>query len=235
MPERFDFSDEMGPVDSAGADLGDQAERTGSCSFPCGRTAARWSEPSAGAGATLAGNLPGYIVNRQTFEIEGKPAAPDDREPIGFFGIGSNYFGVISAAAISGREFDDGDRRGSLPVALVNRIFAERFLPGENPIGKRLRSTARNRPNDWLRVVGVVPNIMQNDPLRQQFKPLVYVPLRQRPPGRVYFLVRTRMTMALAGTIRAEVQKIDSDVSFEELMTLKAHIAFDRDSNGCAA
>jgi putative ABC transport system permease protein len=185
--------------------------------------------------ATLASNLPAHFANQQALEIEGKPAAPDDREPIGFCGIGSNYFGVVSAAAISGREFNDGDRQGSLPVALVNQSFAARFFPGENPIGKRLRSTVRssmigNGPNDWLTVVGVVPNIMQNDPVRQQFKPLVYVPLSQRPPGRVYFLVRTRMTMALAGTMRAEVQKIDSDVSLEELMTLKAHMAFDRDS-----
>jgi putative ABC transport system permease protein len=180
-------------------------------------------------GATLASNLPAHSASQQAFEIEGK-VAPDDREPIGFFGIGSNYFGVVSAAAISGREFNDGDRQGSLPVALVNQSFAARFLSGENPIGRRLRSTVRNRPSDWLTVVGVVPNIMQNDPTRQQFKPLVYVPLLQRPPGRVYFLVRTRMTMALASTIRAEVQKIDSDVPLEEFMTLKAHLAFDRDS-----
>ncbi len=71
---------------------------------------------------------------------------------------------------------------------------------------------------------------MQNDATRQHFKPLVYVPLRQRPPARAYFLVRTRMIAPLAGTIRAEMQKIDSDVSLEEFMTLKAHMAFDRDS-----
>jgi putative ABC transport system permease protein len=180
--------------------------------------------------ATLVSNLPVYSVNQQTFEIEGKPAAPNDREPIGFFAIGSNYFGVVSAAAVSGREFNDGDRQGSLPVALVNQSFAARFLPGENPIGKRLRSTVRNRPNDWLTVVGVVPNIMQDDPVRQRFKPLVYVPLRQRPPARAYFLARTRMTTVLTSAIRAELQKIDSDVSLEELMTLNAHMAFDRNS-----
>ena len=180
--------------------------------------------------AALADRLPSYSMNQQAFEIEGKPAALDGREPIGFFAIGSDYFRVVSAAAISGREFNDGDRQGSLPVALVNQSFASRFFPGENPIGKRLRSTVRNRPNDWLTVIGVVPNIMQDDPLRQQFKPLVYVPLRQRPPARAYFLVRTRMTTALASTIRAEIQKIDSDVSLEEFMTLKAHMAFDRDS-----
>lgn len=180
--------------------------------------------------ATLAGNLPVYSQNQQTFEIEGKPVAPDGGAPVGFFAIGSNYFGVVSAGAISGREFNDGDRQGSLPVALVNQSFAARYLPGENPIGKHLRSTARNRANDWLTVVGVVPNIMQDDPVRQQFKPLVYVPLRQRPPARAYFLVRTRNTTALASAIRAEVQKINSDVPLEELMTLKEHMAFDRDS-----
>jgi putative ABC transport system permease protein len=180
--------------------------------------------------AALADRLPAYSMARQTFEIEGKPVAPDAREPVTFFGIGSNYFRVVSAAAISGREFNYSDRQGSLPVALVNQSFAARFFPGENPIGKRLRSTVRNRPNDWLTVVGVVPNIMQNDAIRQQFKPLIYIPLLQRPPARVYFLARTRMTTALASTIRAELQKIDSDVSVEEFMTLKAHMAFDRDS-----
>jgi len=178
---------------------------------------------------TLASNLPGYSVNLQAFEIDGKPAPADGREPVGFFGISSNYFGVVSAAAISGREFNDGDRQGSLPVALINQSFAARFFPGENPIGKRLRAAPGNRPDDWRTVIGVVPNIMQNDPVRQQFKPLVYVPLRQRPPARAYFLVRTGMTRAVGGAVRTEVQKIDSDVLLGEFMTLKAHMAFDRD------
>jgi hypothetical protein len=91
--------------------------------------------------ATLVSNFPVYSVNPQTFDIEGKPVAPDEQEPIGFFEIGSNYFGVVSAAAISGREFNDADQNASLPVALVNQSFATRFLRGENPIGKRLRST----------------------------------------------------------------------------------------------
>ncbi|HEY4364318.1 MAG TPA: ADOP family duplicated permease [Bryobacteraceae bacterium] len=180
--------------------------------------------------ATLATNLPGYSAAQQPFEIEGKPAEPDNHESVGFFGIGSNYFNVVSSSPVSGREFNDADRQGSLPVALVNQTFAARFFPGENPIGKRLRVTARNRTNDWLTVVGVVPNIMQNDATRQQFRPLVYVPLRQRPPVRAWFLVRTNIPAAVESTIRTAVQNLDSDVSAEELMTLKAHLSFDRDS-----
>lgn len=120
-------------------------------------------------------------------------------------------------------------RQGSLLVALVNQSFAARFFQGENPIGKRLRSIAQNQPNDWLAVAGVAPNVMQNDALRQQFKPLVYLPLRQRPSARAFFLVRTGMTTALASEVRAEVQKIDPDVSLEEMIRKHHRSAGQRD------
>lgn len=178
----------------------------------------------------LATTLPVYGANEQPFEVEGKPVASDSGQFVEIFPVGSNYFHLVSAATVTGREFNDGDRQGSLPVAVVNRSFANRFLPGENPIGQRLRSMARNQPRDWLTVVGVVPNVMQGDAVRQQFKPVIYVPLWQRPPTRAYFLARTRMApAALMASVRAEVQKLDADASLEEMMTLKAHMAFDRD------
>ena len=74
------------------------------------------------------------------------------------------------------------DEQCGVPVALVNRSFADRFWPGEQPLGKRLRAIDRNnRPEVWRRVVGVDLNIMQGDPTRQHFKPEIYVPLEQQP------------------------------------------------------
>jgi putative ABC transport system permease protein len=115
---------------------------------------------------------------------------------------------------------------------VVNESFAATFWPGERPLGKRLRATDQRRPGEWRTVVGVVPNILQGDPLRQRFKPVVYVPLRQQPPGRrAWFLVRARVPQDhLAGAVRAEVEKLDPDVLLADLTTLKAHFAFDRDS-----
>jgi ABC-type antimicrobial peptide transport system permease subunit len=84
---------------------------------------------------------------------------------------------------------------------------------------------------DWRTVVGVVPNIMQGDPLRQRFKPLVYVPFHQEPaPSRAFFLLRTRVPPAqIAAAVRAAVQNVDRDVTLEEFDTMQATFKFDRD------
>ena len=77
--------------------------------------------------------------------------------------------------------------------------------------------------------MGVVPNIMQGDATRQRFKPLIYVPFRQEPPARAFFLVRTAVPPdRVAQAVRAEVQKLDPDVILEDFTTLKASFAFDR-------
>jgi len=55
------------------------------------------------------------------------------------------------------------------------------FRPGEEPLGKRLRSLDPAASTAWRPLVGVVPNIMLGDALRQRFKPLVYVPFEQEP------------------------------------------------------
>jgi putative ABC transport system permease protein len=167
----------------------------------------------------------------QTFEIEGRPSPPDGDESVGFLRAGPDYFRVVGAAAISGRDFTEGDRASALPVAIVNQSFAARFWPGESPLGRRLRTLNRNTPGEWRTVVGVVPNIMQNDSLRQQFKPLVYVPFQQEPAApRASFLLRTSVPPdQVAGAVRGAVQRLDPDVILENFDTLKATFAFDRD------
>jgi ABC-type antimicrobial peptide transport system permease subunit len=78
--------------------------------------------------------------------------------------------------------------------------------------------------------VGVAPNIQQGDALRQQFKPLVYLPLRQNPQRVMFFLARTRASSEqVAQAVQAEIQRVDSDVTLEDFATLQNSLAFDRD------
>jgi hypothetical protein len=74
-------------------------------------------------------------------------------------------------------------------------------------VGKRIRTGTRDGSGDWRVIVGVVSNILQSDPLRQTFKPIVYVPFRQEPaPMAVYFLVRTAASPSLVmPAIRTEI------------------------------
>jgi hypothetical protein len=112
----------------------------------------------------------------------------------------------------------------------VNENFVATYWPGEEPTGKRLRPVNRNQPGEWLTVVGVAPNIQQGDPLRQQFKPLVYLPLRQNPQRVMFFLARTRApSYQVAPAVRAGIQRVDADVTLEDLSTLQDSFAFDRD------
>jgi predicted permease len=165
------------------------------------------------------------------FEIEGRPSPPEGDPSASFLGAGAKYFQVARAAAISGREFTDGDDASAPPVAIVNRSFAETFWPGEDPVGKRLRMKAGVNPGAWRVVVGVVPNIRQSDPLRQTFKPLIYVPMRQGTPALTsYFLVRTTAPIQqVQKAVRAAVQSLDPNVPLTSFGTLEASFAFDRD------
>jgi putative ABC transport system permease protein len=164
-------------------------------------------------------------------EIEGRPRLGEAHESVDLVRAGPDYFTVVGAAATSGRDFTDNDRATGAPVAIVNQSFVARYWPGDEPLGRRLRERTRNVVGEWRTVVGVVPNIMQGDALRQHFKPLVYVPFRQEPaPSRAFFLVRTSGPPSqIAAAVRAAVQDVDRDVTLEEFDTMKASFRFDRD------
>jgi predicted lysophospholipase L1 biosynthesis ABC-type transport system permease subunit len=111
----------------------------------------------------------------------------------------------------------------------VNQSFAARYWPREQPLGKRIRYIDRKKPAEWLNVVGVVPNIMQGDATRRQFKPLVYLPFRQAPTMLgVNFLLRTGVPPEQAAqAVRQELEKLDPDVILKKFMTLKTSFGFD--------
>jgi len=178
---------------------------------------------------SVASNIPVNFGTQRAFEIEGRPNPPEGGEAVQFLRVGPDYFRVVEAPAISGRDFNDGDRTATLPVAIVNQSFAARYWPREQPLGKRLRYIDLKQPAEWLTVVGVVPNIMQGDATRRQFKPLVYLPFRQAP--RVLganFLLRTGVPPGqVAQAVRAEIQKLDPDVVLKKFTTLKVSFGFD--------
>jgi predicted permease len=195
---------------------------------------------------SIASTIPVNSGNIRTFEIEGRPNpitnAAANAPTTDILAVGPNYFELVGSPAMSGRPFNDTDQLSSLPVAIVNQSFANRYWPGAQALGKRLRIYDLSKlPGDWLTVVGVVPNIMQGDALRRNFRPLIYQPFRQTPTARgrdttgtgfngAYFLLRTVLPPArVAQTIRSAAQEVDSDVTLEEFQTLAASFGFSRD------
>jgi hypothetical protein len=83
---------------------------------------------------------------------------------------------ALGFRVLRGRTFTDADRAGAPLVAVVNESLAERFWPGEDPIGRRVQSIWRS--GQWLEVVGVVRDTRFYGP-RQASRPELFVPLKQ--------------------------------------------------------
>ena len=89
------------------------------------------------------------------------------------------WFETMGMPLLSGRDFNDRDRVGSPPVAVVNEAFARRYLPGQQPIGQTLRVDFDTGPR--YEIVGVVADAVYTTP-RDGMLPQLYVPLAQREP-----------------------------------------------------
>jgi putative ABC transport system permease protein len=74
--------------------------------------------------------------------------------------VSSGYFAVMDLPLLRGRTLNKDDAHGKAVNVVVNRALAEKFWPGENPLGKRVRPNDANPPYIAL-VVGVVENTRQ--------------------------------------------------------------------------
>src|SRR5262249_31536813 len=96
-------------------------------------------------------------------------------------------FRAMDVKVQRGRPFNDADGVAGQPVAIVDQRLAEKFWPAQDPIGKRLRIFDRNKPQAWMTVLGVVPNILQNIPNQnntRELTALIYVTVPAKADAR---------------------------------------------------
>ena len=120
---------------------------------------------------------------------------------------------------LRGRAFSTFDREGTQPVAIVSAAMAERFWPGSDPLGRRLRL---DDSREWLTVVGVVGDVTMYNWWDGMDVAAVYRPLRQAPPsGVLNGVVRTTADPAVAtAAIRHALRSIDPLVPIDHSRTM---------------
>src|SRR5262249_32297970 len=93
-------------------------------------------------------------IHADTIFIDGRAYSASDRGAlVDVTHVGTRYFDTLGVPILRGRPFDGRDTPGSTPVAIVNRAMAQRYWPGEDPIGKRIHSERPDGPA--FEVVGV--------------------------------------------------------------------------------
>ncbi len=161
-----------------------------------------------------------------SYELEAAP--PDDpkrRPSLQAVVISPDFFRVWQVRGLEGRLFTENDNGSSQPVVLVNQDFAKKFWPEQPPVGKRLRLFEGNDAQAWMTIVGVIPNIVQDDVTPNKVDPVIYIPFRQRPMGGVAVMARTRVPPGtLAMTFRKEVQAVDSNMPVFNLWTMEERL-----------
>jgi predicted permease len=157
-------------------------------------------------GAALTSRLPLRGRGDARFAVEGRPVPADQPPPSAEFRMVSpSYFATMAIPMVSGTGLPElADSIGNASV-VVNRTLAEKYFPGEDPVGRRIRLGTGNGP--WIPIVGVVGDVRQvglTDPPREE----MYLSYRAVSPQEMSMVVRTaedpeRLGAAVTAAIRA--------------------------------
>lgn len=167
----------------------------------------------------LTSNLPGLGAASSDIEIEHSAISnPAHRPAVSYILQGPGYFDAINLPILLGRDFNETDGTANHKAAIVTREFAEHFWPGQPAIGKRFRFyDDKNKPGDWITVIGVSANIVQELDEKSP-NPLLFVPFRQEGWNGMALLIRSGGNPIPA--VRAAVQDLDQNLPLRDVYTL---------------
>jgi macrolide transport system ATP-binding/permease protein len=156
-----------------------------------------------------------------SIEIQGRPSHGEHND-VDERHISPGYLPTLKARLLRGRLFTDADDPSRPGVAMINQAAAQKFFPGENPIGQRITDDEGGRPSVW-EIVGVVDDVREG-PLDVDIWPAEYFPINQTHDGYFSVVVRTRQDpAALLPLLASTLHQFDPNlgVSDEETMSEK--------------
>jgi predicted permease len=138
------------------------------------------------------------------------------------------YFEAMGIPVIRGRSFRQEDldhpERGSV---VVSKAFAERFWPGENPIGKGVGPNGFTK-QQFYRVVGVVGDVYAESPAGARGL-AVYYPVLRIPgtagwwPNPMTLVVKTRFDdpASLLPAVQTAIRDVDPSIPVAEVQAME--------------
>lgn len=158
--------------------------------------------------------------------IEGEPRQ-EGEDNVHIVRVGTRYFETLGISILAGRDFSAQDNLASPAVVLVNEAFARRFLPGENPLGRRLALDSSFKP-PGLEIVGMVGDTRYTDP-GENAGPALFIPVEQLEADSAYVdEIEVRSTgdpTAVTEEVRRAIHGIDSNLPVTNVKTLSSQVS----------
>jgi putative ABC transport system permease protein len=170
---------------------------------------------AAGAGTItpLTGNNWTVPLDRADHPVPAGQRPPD----VGWQAASRGYFEALQIPLRAGRLFDATDRPGGPPVVIISEAIRDRFYPGEDPVGRKIRGGDGNAT-----IVGVVGDI-RRAALTDEPRADLYFPSEMSPQAQASFVVRTSGDpLQSVAAVRAALRAIEPQIVVREVTTLEA-------------
>ena len=142
-------------------------------------------------------------------------------------GIGPGLLSTMRIPLLAGREFDERDRLGAPPVAIVNQAWVKVNLGSENVVGQRVTSFGLHMKPQEMEIIGLAKDARYDD-LTGDFPAVVYLPFEQNldvPVDEMTFFLRTAGNpLRYASAVREIVHQADERIPVTGLITQAAQI-----------
>lgn len=134
--------------------------------------------------------------------------------------VSPTFWSVLGTPITRGRAFTRDDDADAPKVVVVNEALAERYYPGQDPVGRWIEF---NR-EDW-QIVGVAGS-MRMASIAQAPQPQLYLPVDQNPRSGRYVLVRSAgATPPAVDEIRRAMHEVDPTIAMTEIATMEERTA----------
>ncbi len=158
------------------------------------------------------------------FEIEGQPPLPSAEQPnTRVLVTDATYFRTVQTPLLKGRLFNEQEATEMRHVVVINQMLADRFFPGEDPIGKRITIYMKeeNLPSEIIGVVGDA----RHTSLDTLIEPTVFWPYPELTYNSMTLLLRTTGDAStIAQGARNVITGLDSDQPVSDIRTMESVI-----------
>src|SRR5215467_7102894 len=174
---------------------------------------------------SVTSDLPITGASTVTVRIQGQPElAANQIRTAADFVITPDFFRTAGMTVLRGRSFTEQDSSAAERVVMVNQKFVERYLSGEDPIGKQVRLEVSGSPAGWSQIVGVVNNVKRYSESAAE-DPNVYESFLQRPRAEFSLMIRAASEQnSMVTDLRKTVAQVDADLPLSGAMSMSAVI-----------
>jgi len=190
----------------------------------------RLSETPGVQGAAVSSCVPAARSATATVTFRDRVNDPANPVTVEACFASPGFFTTLRTPLERGRFFTTHDDRHAPAVLIVNQAFAQKYWPGEDPLGKQLAVSVLGTGRRMLGaigfrdVVGVVGNVKQ-EPLDVPSSPVAYLSYHQDETNHVYaglnLFVRTGADPRRAsGIVREQIHSLNPDQPLEDMRTM---------------